>query len=172
VLKFSKKILKFEKSIFVFVFICCNFDTNEKFRLRNVFRKIQNIKNYNNVFDLKNVSILFDYKKKNYSINLLSNKKFLYKLLYFFFEKEFDILQEYFLKNLILNRICKFINFVDTLILFVSKSDNNLKLYIDYCNLNIITIKNKYSLFLIEKTLNCLIDVVYFTKLDFKNIYY
>jgi len=156
----------------VFVFICCNFDTNEKFRLRDVLKKMQNIKNYNNIFDSKNVFTFFNYREENYNIDLLSNKIFFYKLLYFFFEKELDILQEYFLKNLILNRIRKFISFVDISILFVSKNNSNLKLYIDYCNLNIIIIKNKYFLFLIKKTLNRLIDAIYFTKLDFKNAYY
>jgi len=56
--------------------------------------------------------------------------------------------------------------------LFVLKSDNNLKLYINYYNLNIIIIKNKCSLSLIKKTLNRLINVVYFTKLNLKNAYY
>jgi len=164
--------LKFEEFVLVFVFICCNFDTNEKFRLRDVLKKMQNIKNYNNIFDSKNVFTFFNYREENYNIDLLSNKIFFYKLLYFFFEKELDILQEYFLKNLILNRIRKFISFVDISILFVSKNNSNLKLYIDYCNLNIIIIKNKYFLFLIKKTLNRLIDAIYFTKLDFKNAYY
>jgi len=133
---------------------------------------MRNIKNYNNIFDSKNAFILFDYKKKNYNIDLLPDKKSFYKLLYFLFEKELDILQKYLLKNLMLNRIRKFISSADISILFVSKSDNSLRLCVDYRNLNIITIKNRYSLFLIEKTLNRLIDAVYFTKLDFKNAYY
>jgi len=71
-----------------------------------------------------------------------------------------------------LDKIYKFINLVNILILFVLKSNNCLRLYIDYCNLNIIIIKNKYSLFLIEKTLDCLVNIIYFTKLDLKTIYY
>jgi len=133
---------------------------------------MRDIKNYNNVFDLKNAFIFLNYKKENYNIDLLSNKKLLYKLLYFLFKKELDILQEYLLKNLALNKIRKFISFVNILILFVSKNDNSLRLCVDYRNLNIITIKNKYSLFLIEKTLNCLVNAIYFTKLNLKNAYY
>jgi len=140
--------------------------------LRNVLKKMRSIKNYNNVFDSKNAFIFLNYKKKNYNINLLLSKEFLYKLLYFFFKKKLDILQEYLLKNLTLNRIYKFISLVDVLMLFVLKSDNSLRLYINYCNLNVIIIKNKCSLSLIEKTLNRLIDVVYFTKLNLKNAYY
>jgi len=56
--------------------------------------------------------------------------------------------------------------------LFILKSDNNLRLCVDYRSFNVITIKNKFFLSLIKKTLNRLIDVVYFTKLDLKNAYY
>ncbi len=133
---------------------------------------MQNIKNYNNIFNLKNVFTLLNYKKKNYSINLLLNKEFLYKLLYFLFKKKFSILQKYLLKNLMLNRIYKFISFVNILILFVLKSNNILRFYINYCSLNIIIIKNKYFLILIKKILNYLINIVYFIKLYLKNTCY
>jgi len=172
VLEFSEDFLKSGKSVLVFAFICCNFDANGKLRLRDVFRKMRNIKNYNNVFDSKNAFTLSDYREENYNIDLLSNKKFFYKSLYSLSEKELDILQEYLLENLALSRIRESISFAGASMLFVLKSDNSLRLYIDYCNLNIITIKNRCSLSLIEKTLNCLMSAVYFTKLDFKNAYY
>jgi len=76
------------------------------------------------------------------------------------------------LKNLTLNRIREFINLVNASMLFVLKNDNSLKLCVNYCDLNVIIIKNRCSLSLIKKTLNRLIGVVYFTKLDFKNAYY
>jgi len=133
---------------------------------------MRSIKNYNDVFDLKNAFILSNYKKKNHDIDLLLSKELFYELLYSFFKKELDILQEYLLKNLALDRIRKFISLVNALMLFVLKSDNSLRLCINYCNLNVIIIKNKYSLSLIKKTLNRLINVVYFTKLNLKNAYY
>ena len=52
------------------------------------------------------------------------------------------------------------------------KKNNNLYLYIDYRDLNKITIKSYYSLLLINKTLNRLNKVVIFFKLNLKNIYY
>jgi len=81
-------------------------------------------------------------------------------------------MQEYLLKSLTLSKICKFISLINALVLFVLKSDNNLKLYINYYNLNVIIIKNRCSLSLIKKTLNFSIYIIYFTKLDFKNAYY
>ena len=47
-----------------------------------------------------------------------------------------------------------------------------LKIIINYKKLNAIIIKNRYSLFLIIKTLNYLYDVKVFIKLNLKNIYY
>ena len=52
------------------------------------------------------------------------------------------------------------------------KKNNELRLYINYKKLNAIIIKNRYSLFLIIKTLNYLYDVKVFIKLNLKNIYY
>jgi len=140
--------------------------------LRNILKKMRNIKNYDNVFDSKNLFIFLNYKKESYNINLLLNKKFLYVLLYFLFKKKLSVMQEYLLKNLTLSKICKFISLINALVLFVLKSDNNLKLYINYYNLNVIIIKNRCSLSLIKKTLNFSIYIIYFTKLDFKNAYY
>jgi len=52
----------------------------------------------------------FEHKEKNYKINLLSKRKLPYNLLYIFFEQKLIVLRNYFLKNLILNRICELIN--------------------------------------------------------------
>ena len=54
----------------------------------------------------------------------------------------------------------------------MSKKNNELRLYVDYRDLNTIIIKNRYSLFLIFKTLNRLCELKIFIKLNLKNIYY
>ena len=56
--------------------------------------------------------------------------------------------------------------------MFIFKKNNELRLYVNYKKLNAIIIKNRYSLFLITKTLNYLCDVKIFIKLNLKNIYY
>ena len=58
------------------------------------------------------------------------------------------------------------------LILFVSKKNNNLYLYVYYREFNKIIIKNRYLLSLINKILNRLNNIKYFIKLNLKNIYY
>ena len=62
--------------------------------------------------------------------------------------------------------------FAEALILFIFKKNNELRLYINYKKLNAMIVKNRYSLFLITKTLNRLYDVKVFTKLNLKNIYH
>ncbi len=63
-----------------------------------------------NIFNLKNIFIFSKYKEKDYKINLLLEKKLSYNLLYILFKQKLLILCNYLLKNLILNRICKFIS--------------------------------------------------------------
>ena len=56
--------------------------------------------------------------------------------------------------------------------LFIFKKNDNLRLCVNYRNLNVVIIKNKCFFSLIEKTLNRLMNIVYFTKFDFKNVYH
>ena len=58
------------------------------------------------------------------------------------------------------------------LILFIFKKNNELRLCVNYKELNAIIIKNRHSLLLNTKMLNRLYDVKIFTKLNLKNVYY
>ena len=104
-------------------------------------------KSYKNCFDLKNAEMLFIYENKNHVIDLKLDKKLLYSFFYALLKKELQILQNYLLKNLILNCIREFFSFAETSILFVYKENDNLRLCINYQNLNIIIIKNKCFFF-------------------------
>jgi hypothetical protein len=61
---------------------------------------------------------------------------------------------------------------VKALVLFILKKRGSLRLYIDYKGLNRIIKKNRYLLSFISKTLNQLVSVKRFIKLDLKNAYY
>jgi len=56
--------------------------------LRDIFKKMRDIKNYNNVFNSKNAFTFLNYKKKNYNINLLLSKEFFLQIIIFFFQKK------------------------------------------------------------------------------------
>lgn len=154
----------------MFVFICYDLSANDASTMRVIFKNIQN---YKNVFDLKNAFMFLEYEKENHKIKLFFEKKSFYDSLYILSKRELKVLRDYFsMKNLILDRIREFINSIETSMLFTLKSDESLKSCIDYREFNAITIKNRHSLSFIEKTLNRLMNVVYFTKLDLKNAYY
>ena len=59
-----------------------------------------------------------------------------------------------------------------TLILFDQKSDGFLQLFVDYRDLNNLTIKNRYLLPLIGELLDRLIRAKQFTQLDLTNAYH
>ena len=86
------------------------------------------------------------------------NAKSSHNSFYFFFEKKLNVLQNYLYNNKKSNKIKQFTNFAKTLIMFITKKNKNFRLCVDYRNLNVITIKNCYFLFFINKTLNRLID--------------
>ena len=56
-------------------------------------------------------------------------------------------------------------------ILFVKKKDGSLRLCVDYRALNDITLKDRYPLPRIEKTLNQIRGAKYFTRLDLRAAY-
>ena len=123
-------------------------------------------------FDNKKIVKLLNYNKNDYVIDLMFNAKSPHNLFYFFFEKKLNVLQNYLHNNKKSNKIKRFTNFAKAFIMFITKKNKNFRLCVDYRDLNVITIKNRYFLFFINKTLNRLINAQYFTKLNFKNIYY
>jgi len=64
------------------------------------------------------------------------------------------------------------VNSAETSVLFVSKKNDSLQLYVNYHELNRITVKNCHFLFLINEILNQLSDIKIFIKLDLKNVYH
>jgi hypothetical protein len=113
---------------------------------KNFFEKY---KNFADVFDKINVDKLLEHDSQNHAINT-KNKMFLFESMYNLSMIEFDLLKEYF--NEFLTK--KFITFssslVDASILFVKKSKNDLSFCVNYKELNVITIKNRYLISLIN----------------------
>ena len=168
-IQFFKNFLDFNDRVLVYALICITFNVEITFEMRRLFELL---KSYENCFDFKNAKILFEHENENHVIDLMFDAKSLYEPLYIFFKTEFDVLKNYLLKNLTLNRIRKFINRANASMLFVLKKNNNLRLYVDYKELNALIIKNKCSLSLINETLNRFMSAAYFIKLDLKNAYY
>jgi hypothetical protein len=79
---------------------------------------------------------------------------------------EIEELRRYLEENLVKRFIRVSRSHAASLVMFVKKLEKRLRFCVDYRDLNIITIKNRYSLFLIVEILNRLSRVKIFTKID------
>ena len=87
-------------------------------------------------------------------------------------KNELTMLRAY-LKKYLKNNYIKLSNLsTNTFIFFIKKKNDNLKLYVNYKNLNKIIVKNRYSLSLIKKNLNKLERAKIYTQFDLTAIYY
>ena len=128
----------------MFAFVYNNFDADFAQQMSMLSFKF---KSYKKCFDSKNAEMLFTYENENYVINLKFDKKSSYDFLYALSEKELQVLRNYLLKSLALNCIREFFSFAETSILFIFKKNNNLRLCVNYRDLNVIIIKNKCFFF-------------------------
>ena len=88
--------------MFIYVLICITFDVEITFEMRKL---LEFLKSYKNCFDFKNAKTFFKHENENYVIDLIFDAKPLYESRYILSEIEFNVLKDYLLKNLILNRI-------------------------------------------------------------------
>ena len=125
------------------------------------------------MFLKNNANSLLSHCKQNYLIDLMKERILLFNFIYSFFrEKKLTELYEYLNKNF-KNDFIQFLQLsVKTSVLFASKLNDKLWLYINHYELNIIIIKNCYSLLLINKIINHLNEITVFTKINIKNVYY
>ena len=124
------------------------------------------------MFFFKSTITFFLYDEHDHIIDLMSNKFSFFEFLYIMFQKKLKFFQKYICENFALIRIKYSIVDINTSILFIFKKNEILKFCVNYKNLNAITIKNKISLSLIDETLNRLMNIAYFIKLNLKNAYY
>ena len=168
-IQFFENFLDFNNKMFVYVLIYITLDVEITLEMR---RLLELLKSYENCFDFKNTKTFFKHENEDHVIDLMFGAKSSYEPLYTFSETELDILKNYLLKNLILNRIRKFMSCVSASMFFVFKKNDNFQFYVDYKRLNALIIKNKCLFSLIDETLNRLVSAAYFIKLDLKNAYY
>jgi hypothetical protein len=113
---------------------------------KEIFEKY---KDFANVFDKINANKLFKHDSQNHAINT-KNKMFSFELMYNLSMIELELFKEYFDEFLTKEFIVFSSSFVDASILFVKKSKNYLRLCVNYKELNVIMIKNRYSISLIN----------------------
>jgi hypothetical protein len=112
-------------------------------------------------------------KHVSHNLNIdIEDRDSSFDLLYNLSANELTILRAYIDKHLLIEFIVSFISSATTSILFVKKKSDDLRLCVDYRELNAITIKNRYSLSLINEAMNRVVSVKYFIKLNIQHAYH
>ncbi len=127
-------------------------------------------KDFADVFDKIKVNELSKHDSQNHEINT-KNKMSSFESIYNLFVIELEVFKEYFDEFLIKEFIVSSFSSRKISILFAKKSKNDLRLCVNYKKFNAITIKNRYSIFLMNQLLNRLNDVKRFTKLSIQTTY-
>ena len=109
---------------------------------------------------------LSDHGSDDHAINLKLDKKSPYGFIYSLSENELKVLRAYLDKHLKNEFIRLFTFSVGAFILFVKKKNETLKLCVNYRDLNLLTIKNRYFLSLIDESLDRLSKTRIYTSLD------
>jgi hypothetical protein len=109
---------------------------------------------YSNIFSNIFLGILAVYYPIEYRIDLEPGTSPFWGLVYPLSKSELTIFREYLKSSKIKSWIRKSISLAGALIIFVPKKGGGLRLYIDYRDLNITTIKNRIPLPFINKTLD------------------
>ena len=118
-----EKFLKLKNNVFMFALICNNF--NADFAQQILMFSLK-LKLYENCFDSKNAEMLCTHENENHVINLKFEKESSYDSLYAFLKKKLQVLRNYLLENLALNRIREFCNFIKASMLFIFKKNDSL----------------------------------------------
>ena len=139
-----------------------------KLILERIMKKMSKyFRHLSKIFDSQKIIKLFSHRLYDHKIELLNDNNTLFRSrMYSLFELKFRKLKKYLKKNL----QKKFIVFSQTtyvlLVLFAIKFNDQLRLCVNYRRLNHITKRNRYLIFLIEKTLIKIQSCKYLIKLN------
>ena len=108
----------------------------------------------------------------DHHISLEKDAKSIFDLIYNLSENELKVLKKYLEDKLFKGLIHPSISSFDSPVLFVKKSDGNLRLCVDYRALNRMTIKNRYSIPLITEIMDRIRNAKEFTRVDIRDIFH
>jgi hypothetical protein len=117
--------------------------------MKSLKKILKKYKDFADVFDKINVDKLLEHDSQDHTIDT-KNKMLSFESIYNISMIELELFKKYLDEFLTKKFIVLSSSFVDASILFVKKSKNDLKLCVNYKKLNVITIKNRYSISLIN----------------------
>jgi hypothetical protein len=131
---------------------------------------LEKYKDFADVFDKMKTNELSKHNSQDHEINT-KNKMSSFESIYNLLIIELEIFKNYLDEFLIKEFIVSSFSSTKISILFAKKSENDLRLCVNYKKLNAITIKNRYSIFLMNQLLNRLSDVKKFIILNIQTTY-
>ena len=160
--------------IFSIIFENINFELNKKIKIVMKSKTIMSKKyhDYFDVFSKKKTDKFFFHRKHNHKIELMNDKQDSFHVSFYnMFEKKLQLIKTFLKKHL--NKkfiVFNFASFVFS-ILFVKKSNEELRFCVNYRRLNVITKKNRYSLSLIFELMNRFSKTKIFIKINIKHAF-
>jgi hypothetical protein len=166
------------KNVQVYILDCKNLHdieyTMHELIIETMMKSLQKIfekyKDFADVFDKMKANELSKHDLQNHEINT-KNKMSSFESIYNLFVIELEVLKKYLDEFMIKEIIVSSFSSTKISIFFIKKSKNDLKFCVNYKKLNAITIKNRYSIFLMNQFLNRLSNVKKFTKLNIQTTY-
>jgi hypothetical protein len=114
----------------------------------------------------------FKHDFHDHVIEILSNRNSFFDSIYNLSAIKLKVLKNYIDEYMKKSFITEFVSLAKILILFVKKTNDKLRLCVNYKKLNEIIIKNRYSLFFINENLNKLFEIKIFIKLNVKDVFH
>jgi hypothetical protein len=114
----------------------------------------------------------FEHDFHDHVIEILSNRNSFFDSIYNLSTTKLKILKNYIDEYMKKNFITEFVSSAKVFILFVKKTNDKLRLCVNYKELNEIIIKNRYSLFFINENLNKLFETKIIIKLNVRNVFH
>jgi hypothetical protein len=174
----SFNILSRQKNVKIFVVFMKNLKIQLKKQESNTMIDLKSVISFEyhdflNVFFKEKTDILSSHKKHDHRIKLEKNheSEHEYASLYNLSEDELLLIKKYLKKHLnkrfIESSTISYVSFI----LFVKKSDEELRFCVNYRKLNAIIKKNRYSIFLIAKTIAQLLKAKWMIKIDIRHAF-
>ena len=142
------------------------FMSNFKTTIFDVLKTYNDINNENKVYEL--LKHIVD----DHAIELIDEKQSSHDFIYLMFKAKLKVLKAYLDEHFQNDFIRLFKSSIDVSILFIRKKNDSLRLCVNYKKLNVMIIKNKYSLSFIDESLDRLNCVKRFTNLNLTIAYH
>ena len=180
---FSRNTMTIITCLFNNLEILKNVHVSRRVQINNVLIKNENKSNFRVVIldvlkiyeNLSNEDKTYELSKhdsNNHVINVIDEKQYFHDFIYLLSKAKLKVLKAYIDKHFVNDFIWSIKSSIDVSILFVRKKNDNLRLCVNYRDLNALTIKNRYSLSFIDESLNRFNRVKRFTSLNLTTIYH